>query len=465
MLKSHPEGCDFFMVSEQFYDNPKYDEVIWSELCDIKEMGKDYYIGGFDLSVVEKNGKYGMIYTEKSSVDDEDLHPPIYSEYGLLDCDYDAIYSLHRRNKGYFVVFQGGKCGLLQVLCSDFNSFCDYREICPCIYDRIELINVGFCEIVILQSGRKLFYYNIDTGFRSDFYDRIWVEKSFIFCAVGGETEVFYGKNDKFVMKSKNEIDYVGGHKNRYVFIEREGYYECDNGGTPIVNGKICFWKDKNNTVLKTKRLEHITVLKKENGLSSETIGLRCRKHKPENRNRRRHYTEIIVSKNEILEQLRSFSEQDNLLKLFILEKEQSDYELLLQKVSLEFELIGSLAYIAGGKTKKLPEQVYRRILFGDHYKSFDKVKMHIERICGKSVEDKVAWMVFARLQFFAETVCRFLADEECWWEDTYRAIIEYTMDCLSFTVGKSGKLYTKSSFEELKGEIFKISEFSDFRR
>ena len=47
------EGCDF-LVSEQFYDNPKYDEVIWSELCGLKEMGKDYYIGGFDLSVVEK---------------------------------------------------------------------------------------------------------------------------------------------------------------------------------------------------------------------------------------------------------------------------------------------------------------------------------------------------------------------------------------------------------------------------
>ena len=465
MLKSHPKGCDFFMVSEQFYDNPKYDEVIWSELCDLKEMGKDYYIGGFDLSVVEKNGKYGMIYTEKSSVDDEDLHPPIYSEYGILDCDYDAIYSLHRQNKGYFVVFQGSKCGLLQVLCSDFNSFCDYREICPCVYDRIELINVGFCEIVIMQSGRKLFYYNIDTGFRSDFYDRIWVEKSFIFCAVGGETEVFYGRNDKFVMKSKNEIDYAGRYKNRYVFIEREGYFEPDENGMPVVNGKICFYREGNNTVLKTKRLKHITVLKKENGLSSETIGLCCGKQKLKNENLHRHYMEIIVSKKEMLEQLRSFAEQDNLLKLLIYGKEISDYELLLQKISLKFELIGSFVYKSEGKTKKFLKKIYQRILFDDRYETFDEVKTQVERICQKQVGDEIVWMVFAKLQFFAETVCRFLADKECWWEDTYRAIIEYTMDCGSFTVGKSGKLYTKSSFEELKEKIFKISEFPDFRR
>ena len=423
MLKSHPKGCDF-LVSEQFYDNPKYDEVVWSELCDLREMGKDYYIGGFDLSVVEKNGKYGMIRTEKSSVDDEDLHPPLYSEYGLLDCDYEAIYSLHRQNKGYFVVFQGSKCGLLQVLCSDFNSFCDCREICSCIYDRIELIDVGFCEIVILQSGRKLFYYNIDTGFLSDFYERIWVEKSFVFCAIGGETEVFYSRNDGFVMRSKNEIDYAGRYKNRYVFIEREGCCRQDKDGMPVVNGKICFYKEKNNSVLKTKKLEHIAVLKKEAGSGSRISGFVFKKQKAKKECLHKHYMEIIVSKNEMLNQLCSFAEQDNLLKLFILEKEQSDYELLLQKVSLKFELISSFVYHSGGKTKKFPEQTYRKILFDNRYGSFDELKMHLERICQKQVGDEIVWMVFARLQFFAETVCGFLADEECWWADTYRKII-----------------------------------------
>ena len=220
--------------------------------------------------------------------------------------------------------------------------------------------------------------------------------------------------------------------------------------------------------MLKTKRLEHITVLKKETGVSSEIIGLRCGKQKPENENLHRHYMEIIVSKKEMLEQLHSFGEQENLLKLLIYGKEFPGYELLLQKVSLKFELIGSFVYYAGERKRKLPERVYRRILFDDRYESFDEVKTQVERICEKSVEDKIVWMVFAKLQFFAETACRFLADEECWWEDTYRAIIEYTLDCGSFTVGKSGKMYLKSLSEnlpkELSDRIFYSGEPSDFR-
>ncbi len=456
------------MVSEQFCENPKYDEVIWSEFCDLKEMGKDYYCGGFDLSIVEKDGKYGMIYTEKSCVDDEDLHPPLYSEYGLLDCEYDAIYSLHRENKGYFVVFQGSKCGIIQAVCSWQERFFECREIFPCIYDRIELIDTSYCEIIVLQSGKKLFYCNVRTGHRSNFYDRIWVEKYFVFCAIDGETEVFDGDNDKFVMKSKYEIDYAGRYKNRYVFIERDGYYECDKDGTPIVSGKICFWREGNNAVLKTKKLEHITVLKKETGVSSEIIGLRCGRQKTKKENLHQHYMEIIISKKEMLEQIHSFGEQTNLLKLLIYGKEFPDYELLLQKVSLKFELIGNFVYDAEGRMRKLPERVYRRILFDDRYETFDEVKTHVERICGKSVEDKIIRMIFAKLQFFAETVCRFLADEECRWEDTYRAIIEYVLDCGSFTVGKSGKMYLKSFSEnlpkELADRIFYSGEPSGFR-
>ena len=263
MLKSHPKGCDF-LVSAEFEFNPKYDEVVWSELCFLKEIGCDYYVGGLDLSIVEKNGKYGMIFTEHSFVPNEDSGFPIYNVYGILDCEYDAIYSLHRENKGYFVAFQGGKCGLIQATASGWKEFCDCREIFPCSYDRIELIDTGYCEIIVIQSGENLFYYNVDTGNRSDLYDRIWVEKSFVFCAIDGETEVFYIRNDKFVMKSKNEIDYVGRYKNRYVFIEREGYCGPDENKMPVINGKICFYREGNNTVLKTKRLENITVFKND---------------------------------------------------------------------------------------------------------------------------------------------------------------------------------------------------------
>lgn len=190
MLKSHPKGCDF-LVSGEFEFNPKYDEVIWSGMCYLKEIGKDYSIGGFDMSIVSKNGKYGLIYTEHWNVQDEDFHAPVYSEIGALECVYDAIYSLRRENNGWFVVFSERKCRLVQAVCTGLNQFLECKEVFPCVYDRVELIAKDYCGAAVLQSGRKLFYYNFDTGHRSIFYERIWTEKTFIFCAVDDETEVF----------------------------------------------------------------------------------------------------------------------------------------------------------------------------------------------------------------------------------------------------------------------------------
>lgn len=241
-----------FLVGGDFEFNPKYDEVIWSGMCYLKEAGSDFSIGGFDMSIVSKNGKFGMIHTEHWNVPDEDFHAPVYSEIGALECVYDAIYSLDSENSGRFVVFQGGKCGLVQAVCTGFREFLECREVFPCVYDRIELLCRDYCGLAVLQSGRKLFYYNMDTGRRSIFYDRIWTERGFIFCAAEGTTEVFDSTDDRLVMKSKEEIDYAGVYKNRYVFMEK------------FVSGeKICFYRRRNNTVLKIKN-EHEAVLRRK---------------------------------------------------------------------------------------------------------------------------------------------------------------------------------------------------------
>lgn len=238
-----------FLVGGDFEFNPKYDEVIWSGMCYLKEVGSDFSIGGFDMSIVSKDGKFGMIHTEHWNVPDEDFHAPVYSEIGALECVYDAIYSLDSENSGRFVVFQGGKCGLVQAVCTGFREFLECREVFPCVYDRIELLCRDYCGLAVLQSGRKLFYYNMDTGRRSIFYDRIWTERGFIFCAAEGTTEVFDSTDDRLVMKSKEEIDYAGVYKNRYVFIEKS-----------VVDEKICFYRRGNNTVLKIKN-EHEAML------------------------------------------------------------------------------------------------------------------------------------------------------------------------------------------------------------
>ena len=250
------------MVSAEFEFNPKYDEVAWSEICFLKEIGYDCYIGGFDLSIVDKNGKYGMIFTEHSFAPDEDSGFPFYNVYGILDCEYDAIYSLHRENKGYFVAFQGGKCGLIQATASGWKEFCDCREIFPCSYDRIELIDAVYCELIVFQRGKKIFYYDIDTGFRSEMYDRIWTQKRFVFCMDGERTKVFNGIGNNFIFDSEHEINYVGIYKECYVFVESDKCPERDENDIPIINGCIYYYNSDTNSVLKTEKLKNIRIKK-----------------------------------------------------------------------------------------------------------------------------------------------------------------------------------------------------------
>lgn len=69
----------------------------------------------------------------------------------------------------------------------------------------------------------------------------------------------FDSRDDHLVMKSKEEIDYFGIYKNKYVFIERSGVFNRDKNGEPIINGRLCFYKRGNNAVLKTMRKTLIT--------------------------------------------------------------------------------------------------------------------------------------------------------------------------------------------------------------
>lgn len=191
-------------MQNSFYTDPVYDHIVWSQMCTIEVAGKGYWFeGGQDISIVSRDGKYGLILIEH--INNEDSLREHFIEHGLCNCCYDTIYNLKcegwcgRIASGCFVVFSGGKCGLLELRCSEDKVMFECIECVACLYDSIE----PQCneDILILYRGEKACYYNLKTKFLSPEYNSICVRGDFLVCETKSETFIVDSHNDKNFME------------------------------------------------------------------------------------------------------------------------------------------------------------------------------------------------------------------------------------------------------------------------
>ena len=176
-------------------------------MCVLKVIDKDYWLDGErEISIVTRDGKYGLIRVEHTWSADGDYTQAHFIEHGLCDCYYDAIYNLkcdsffRRMASGYFVVFSSGRCGLVEVSCSDDETLFECRERTACVFDSIESYHSNE-NILILHRGEKAHYFNLHTKLLSPEYDAIHVRDSFLICIANSETIIINPYNDTRFME------------------------------------------------------------------------------------------------------------------------------------------------------------------------------------------------------------------------------------------------------------------------
>lgn len=143
-----------------------------------------------------------------------------------------------------------------------------------------------------------------------------------------------------------------------------------------------------------------------------------------------REYWAVIVSKEELINQLKICSQQENLLKLLIGKSDCPTKEELLTKISVKFEFLGSLFYPFFGYNKKLLLEIYIKYLLEWYYETPQEVKVRIEAIKGEPVTLDYAVITYKKLVVAMYCCCLCISDVlEVWWDGTYRTLIEYAMD------------------------------------
>lgn len=147
------------------------------------------------------------------------------------------------------------------------------------------------------------------------------------------------------------------------------------------------------------------------------------------------HWQDIIVTRKELLIQLRDADCHDNLLTLLIYGRSLPDYEVRLTRAAIKFEFLGSLQFPVGDSgTSKFKSSVYVKELFQGRYETIDEVKERIYWITKREVSDEFAKRIFRKLVFVINTCCPLMAEvSEVWWGGTYRELIEYAIGNDSF--------------------------------
>ena len=119
-----------FLVSGEFEFNPKYDDLVWSGMCYLKEIGKDYSIGGFDMSIVSKNGKYGFIQSIGT------LRMRIFmlrftAKSARLNAFMTQFTALIQKTAVGLLCFRAENAGLFRRFAPDLISFLNVRKYSP----------------------------------------------------------------------------------------------------------------------------------------------------------------------------------------------------------------------------------------------------------------------------------------------------------------------------------------------
>lgn len=143
-----------------------------------------------------------------------------------------------------------------------------------------------------------------------------------------------------------------------------------------------------------------------------------------------RHYQDIVVTFDEYELQLQALEHQNTLLYLLCTGKNYDKYELDIYAVAQQFEFIGSLVYKSYGDTlKREPEQYYYERLFNTYHETVEETAEQLYMVRGEKVTYDYAVQIHKLLHFCAMCICKYLADREVWWVETYMAIIEYALD------------------------------------
>lgn len=143
-----------------------------------------------------------------------------------------------------------------------------------------------------------------------------------------------------------------------------------------------------------------------------------------------RHYQDIVVSFDEYELQFQALEHQNMLLHLLCTGKDFDDYDVDLYIVAQRFEFIGSLVYKSYGDTlKREPEQYYYDRIFNTYHETVEETAEQLYMIRSEEVTHDFASRIHKLLHFCAMCICKYLADKEVWWVETYEAIIEYTID------------------------------------
>lgn len=262
-------------MKEMLPDSIRFDCVIWSQLCALEAIGEDYWCGGYNISIVGRNGKYGLIYTQQ--LYDENRQENYCVENPLCNCYYDSLYNLNLAGEpsGCFVCFSEGKCGLILLRCyADRDDIVDCTLALPCVYDHISAI-CGTDTVLACVKGVTTHYYDLDSKFLSDGYESVAVKCGVAICGTDTGFSIVELKTNTVIYQTIecNFLSFLCYYKNGLVFRESHGALEIAEPGLAKESGRLIFYNRSTGGVFVTEVFKNLKVFTRHDGLAGAMLG------------------------------------------------------------------------------------------------------------------------------------------------------------------------------------------------
>ena len=204
--------------------------IISSKMCEISVIGEPHLVMNADLSVVCKDGKYGLVHTSRLEGHEG---PYVYEKELILPCEYDNLFFVDIEFMPHLIAVIHGKQGLF---CFEGCTNGYYEEIMveqrvPCIYDRIEIGQKT--DALFLHSGRKISCFSLYRG-------KVFAEcehvkelcNDWLLCISGDDVELWHTHHYNMITKLEtDDVTYLGTYEQGYVF-------------------KLKIWDEKENDLL-----------------------------------------------------------------------------------------------------------------------------------------------------------------------------------------------------------------------
>ena len=132
-----------------------------SRMCSVNVIGEPHFVMDADLSLVYKDGKYGLMHTSKH---DNKGGGCEYDRELILPCEYDNLFFVEIKYVPHLIAVQQGKQGLF---CFEGCTNGCWEEIfvkklIPCMYDRIEIGREN--EVLFLYEGSRIACFHLHKG-------------------------------------------------------------------------------------------------------------------------------------------------------------------------------------------------------------------------------------------------------------------------------------------------------------